>query len=133
VTDRPVTPFAAFESPPKPATLPPAAETHIPGPPKLPREAAAETLPEPDPLVELGSRVAALSDELNDPDGLMARRHNSVMSALDTLTRMARDIASEQIKINDRLNKLEPAVEDNTAALRLVKSMGSNGNGADHS
>lgn len=134
MTDRPITPFAPFESPPRPATLPPEGETHIPSAPRLPGAAlAAETLPAPDPLVELGNRVAALSDELHDPDGLMARRHNSVMSALEKLTGMARSIADEQVRINERLNQLEPAVADNTAALRLVKSRGNgNGNGADH-
>lgn len=83
-------------------------------------------------LDHLSERVSALSDALHDPLGVAARRHNSVMTALGALMKVTTDIADEQVKINDRLNRLEPTVADHTAALHLVKTRGSNGNGADH-
>jgi hypothetical protein len=112
--------------PPERETLPPAAETHIPAPARVP----TGLLPTDriDPLASLAERVGDLSDALHDPDGLVhrlfaeaeqraAERHREVMSAL-------RHVIDNQVEGLARLDKLEPRVDEAEARLHLVPLKG---------
>lgn len=108
-------------------TLPPAAESHIPGPARLPSFNPTDRV---DPLVDLAERVGALSDALHAPDGPVhlligalstkgakrelraQRRHRQVMKTLAT-------IANGVADLSQRVSNLEPP-ETHAARLRLV-------------
>lgn len=142
MSDRPITPFAAFESdsPPElPSTLPPD--------PKLPTDVdfrAIETERAVDPE-SIAARVANLSDQLLLPEGIVhrlfkdsdrrsARRDRRIMKMLCR-------VLNNQVEGLDRISKLETSVDElkpkvethehTLAKLSLVHQNG-NGNGADH-
>lgn len=143
MSDRPITPFAAFESD-SPPELPPT----LPPDPKLPTDVdfvATDRAADPDPLISLTARVANLSDQLVLPEGLLhrlfkdsdrrsARRDRRIMKMLCR-------VLNNQVEGLDRISKLETSVDElkpkvethehTLAKLSLVHQNG-NGNGADH-
>jgi hypothetical protein len=110
-------------------TMPPAGETHIPGPAKLPSEFARTE--RPSPVDDLARRFGDLSDALHDENGLVhrlfaelerkaakreqraQRRHRQVMKLLTTIANGVADLSA-------RVSKLEPP-ETHAARLSLVK------------
>jgi hypothetical protein len=107
-------------------TLPPSAESHIPGPARLP--SLTERI---DPIVSLTERVGDLSDALHAPDGPVhllisglaekgakrelraQRRHRQVMK---TLAHIANELAS----LNQTVKQLVPEQQRHAALLQLV-------------
>jgi hypothetical protein len=124
VTDRPLyTRLEAFEPKPQPDTVPPAKESHLPGPPRMPSGLGrAITEPSTDPLVDMANRLGMLSDAVLQPDGLVARmfaeaervakeRHAQLVHALTT-------IADGVTELHARVTKLDSKVEANSDAIR---------------
>jgi len=135
MSERTITPYAAFESDApqrERETLPPASETHIPGPARTGFESART---EPiDRIDDMGRRIGELSDALLQPDGLLARliadldkrnadRHAEVMKAHAT-------VADQVLALTEQVAKLVPEVERHETALRIMPWAA--GNGADH-
>lgn len=121
---------------PNAITLPPQAVS-IPGPPRLPSDMAShQTDPAaPVTLADLGHRINALSDELNDPDGLLhslfnrlsnqsIEQHEEVMRSLTAIAQTQTTLAEGLLDLSARLGKLEPEVEQHGAHLVLIEGNG---------
>lgn len=139
-SNRPMTAYEPFAHKPGAETVPPEAETHIPGPPGMPSDLRVPTTePAPDELTEIGQRLASMSDALFDPNGLLHMLfaglkerqrldHEETMRSLTAISQTLRDVVDNQLDGLARLNKLEPQVEEHGARLKVV-SLNGNGHG----
>lgn len=140
MTDRPITPYAAFESdvPPRlPTTRPPAGivPSVNPGSPPMPtglelRTEPAQDTDSPDPLISLSARVANLSDLLLKPEGLLARRHDEMMRVLVTISTEQLRASEVTRRLAEAIRKMLPDDERRESILTLLPPV--MGNGADH-
>lgn len=112
-------------------TVPPAAESRIPKPGRLP----TGLLPTErvDPLTAIADRVGDLSDALHDPDGLLhrligdlvakgAKREDRAQRRHREVVRLLRHLTTEVVLLNQTVAKLVPEQARHAALLQLVGS-----------
>jgi hypothetical protein len=109
-------------------TTPPGAESHIPGPARMPTGLLTERI---DPIANLADRVGDLSDALHSPDGPVhlliadlaakgAKREDRAQRRHREVVRLLRHLTTEVVSLNQTVAKLVPEQARHAALLQLV-------------